>query len=215
MATLPKTQKYFYTVEEYLEIDRESGQRFEYVDGEIHQMAGESGAHGDISMNLAIAMGPQLKARKCRVRSKDTKIQSGSVSKSGQLMKGMFSYPDIVVICGEPEYHDKVKDIVLNPKVIIEVLSGSTESFDRNEKFVRYRMFNPTLTDYILISQTEPIVEHFIRQDNGTWNLRTFVGLEKEFMIDSIECQLKLADIYDLIEFPDDVLESLKENIYF
>ncbi|MGD9563917.1 MAG: Uma2 family endonuclease [Pyrinomonadaceae bacterium] len=215
MTTLPKSKQQYYSVEEYLEIDRATGERWEYVNGRIYQMAGESGEHGDISTNLAIEIGSQLKGKDCRVRSKATKVRSGSVSKGNQLMKGMFSYPDIVVICGEPEYHDKFRDIVLNPKVIIEILSDSTEKFDRTEKFTRYRMFNPTLTDYILVSQDEPLIEQFVRQDDETWKLYTFVGLDKIFPIESIECELRLTEVYDRIEFSDDVLSSLSENTYF
>ncbi|NJM54486.1 MAG: Uma2 family endonuclease [Blastocatellia bacterium] len=85
--------------------------------------------------------------------------------------KGVFSYPDLVVVCGKVEYHDKNKDIILNPKAIIEVLSDSIEVFDRNNKFTRYKLFNPTLTDYILVSQDKPQVEHFIRQDDGSWKV--------------------------------------------
>ncbi len=115
----------------------------------------------------------------------------------------MISYPDIVVICGEPEYHDKHKDIVLNPAVIIEVLSETTEEFDRGVKFMRYRNFNDTLTDYILVSQDEPHIEHFIRQKNGDWLLKEYYDLDKSFPIDSINCIFDLAEVYDRIEFED------------
>ncbi len=215
---LAKKQEYFYTTEEYLEIDRATEERFEYVDGEVYQMAGESGEHGDICTNLVSELRTLLKSKgkKCRVRSKDTKVQSGALSNKGnQVMKGMFSYPDIVVICGTPEYHDKHKDIILNPKVIIEVLSDSTKDFDRHNKFSRYRMFNPTLTDYILVSQDEPIVEHFVRGENDQWTLFTYVGLDKSFRIDSIDCELKLTEVFDLIEFSDEVLRELEENHYY
>jgi len=215
MTTLPKMLEHYYTAEEYLEIDRATDERYEYVDGRIYQMAGESGSHADICTNLVSEIRQQLKGKGCRARSKDTKVRSGALSgKSNQVMKGMFSYPDVVVICGEPEYHDKHRDIVLNPKVIIEVLSESTEQFDRTDKFIRYRMLNPTLTDYILVSQTSPIVEHFIRQDDNSWKLYTFVGLDKSFAVESIGCQLKLSEIYDLIEFSDEVLQEIKESHY-
>jgi Uma2 family endonuclease len=215
MMSLPnKKPEYFYTVEEYLEIDRATDERFEYVNGEIFMMAGESGEHGDICTNLVGELRAQLKNKNCRSRSKDTKVRSGSLSKGNQLMKGMFSYPDVVVICGDPEYHDRHRDVVLNPRLIIEVLSESTENFDRTDKFMRYRMFNPTLTDYILVSQDEPIVEHFVRQEDNSWTLFTYVGLDKTFFVESIECELKLSEIFYLIEFSDDVLRSLAENLY-
>jgi len=113
----------------------------------------------------------------------------------------MISYPDIVVICGEPEYHDEFRDIILNPTVIIEVLSESTEAFDRSEKFHRYQLWNPTLTDYILVSQHKPLVEHYIRQSDGSWKFYFYDGLEREFTIESINSRLKLADIFYRVEF--------------
>ena len=144
-------------------------------------------------------IGLQLRGTENRVRAILTKVKSGALKE--RFGKGMISYPDLVVICGEPEYHDKHKDIVLNPAVIIEVLSETTEEFDRGVKFMRYRNFNDTLTDYILVSQDEPHIEHYIRQKNGDWLLKEYYGLDAEFRIDSIDCSLNLKDIYDRIEF--------------
>ena len=152
MGLAKLNRKPSYTFEEYLKIDRETEERYEYLDGEIYLMAGESGAHGDISMNLAVISGTQMRGTNCRGRIKDTKVLSGASQKTSS-PKGMFSYPDMVIICGQPQYHDKHEDVIVNPQVIIEVLSESTESFDRGEKFIRYRMWNQTLTDYLLISQ--------------------------------------------------------------
>lgn len=213
---LAKPKVYFYTTEEYLEIDRATDERYEYIDGEIFQMAGESGEHGDICTNLVSGLKPQLKDKNCRVRSKDTKVKSGAIyHKSNQVAKGMFSYPNVVIICGEPEYHDKHRDIILNPKIIIEVLSDSTAQFDRTDKFMRYRMFNDTLSDYILISQDEPIIEHFVRDENNNWIPRTFVGLNKTIKIESVGCELSLAEIYELVEFSDEILREIEQNHYY
>ena len=209
---LAKLQEYFYTTEEFLEIDRATDERYEYIDGEIYQMAGESGEHGDICTNLVSEISFQLKGKDCRARSKDTKVRSGWLSPKGkQVMKGMFSYPDVVVICGEPEYHDKRRDIVLNPKVIIEVLSDSTENFDRRDKFTRYQIFNPTLTDYILVSQNKPMVEYFIRQDDESWRIYNYFGLKEAFTIESIKCKLKLSDVYDRVKFSKEAMKFLRE----
>lgn len=200
------------SVEEYLEMERESLERHEFVDGEIFLMAGESGNHAIVSVNLTGEIHRQLKGKDCQSRVKDTKIKSGGFAeKKGNLAKGMFSYPDLVIICGEPEYHDKFKDIVLNPKVIIEVLSDSTEVFDRNNKFTRYLMFNSTLTDYILVSQDKPMVEHFVRQEDDNWKLFISIGLEKFLKIESVECEIKLADIYDRVKFSKKSLELINE----
>ncbi len=191
--------KPYYTIEQYLNHEREADERSEFIDGEIYAMAGESGAHGDISMNLAGILQSQLRGTNCRGRIKDTKVRSGALKE--HFGKGMISYPDLVVICGEPEYHDKHQDIVLNPTVIIEVLSDSTAEFDRGVKFVRFRNFNPTLSDYILVWQDEPHIEHYTRQASGDWLLREYDGLDKSFRIDSVNCSLSMADIYDRIEF--------------
>ncbi|HEX8736353.1 MAG TPA: Uma2 family endonuclease [Pyrinomonadaceae bacterium] len=199
----PKTET-IYTVEEYLEMERgaPAGFRHEYIDGEIYAMAGESGAHADISANLVLIIGSQLRGKDCRVRTKDTKVRSGVPQKNTFPPKGLFSYPDLVVICGAPEYHDQYKDVVTNPKLIIEVLSELTEYFDRHLKFHRYRRHNPTLTDYILVAQDVPVVEHYIREtQDESWRVWTYEGLDAKFMIDSIECEVNLAEVYDRIEF--------------
>jgi Uma2 family endonuclease len=196
----PKT--YYYSLEEYLEIERRAGERSEFIDGEIYAMAGKSGRHGDISMNLAGIIQNQLRGTNYRGRTKDTKVKSGALKE--RFGKGMISYPDLVVICGEPEYHDRHKDVVLNPAVIIEVLSETTEEFDRGVKFMRYRNFNETLTDYILVSQDEPHVEHYIRQENGDWLLKEYYDLDAAFRIDSINCLLNLAEVYERIEFAEE-----------
>ena len=203
--------KPYYTVENYLEIDRASEERYEYLDGEIYLMAGESGAHGDICTNLVSELRVQLKNSPCRARSKDTKVRSTGIIRPSVTTKGMFSYPDLVVICGAPQYHDEVTDMILNPAVIAEVLSESTEKFDRGEKFERYRLWNPTLTDYLLISQDKPLVEHYTRQPDGSWLLREHRGLDANLSVESIRCNLKLAEIFDRVEFPNDFDDEIAD----
>jgi Uma2 family endonuclease len=194
-----------YTVDQYLDIERAADERHIYLDGSIYMMAGESSEHGDISANLAIALGSQLENKPCRVRIKDTKVRSGETPLSGHGTKGMFSYPDIVIICDEPEYHDAHKDIVLNPTVIVEVLSPKTESFDRKEKFLRFRKHNPTLTDYILVSQERPLVEHHTRNASRRWSMQLYEEMDANFEISSIGCVLKLSRIYHRIVFADNI----------
>ena len=199
MGVAKLKSKPYYTIEQYLNWEREGDEPSEFVDGEIYAMAGESAAHADISMNLAGSLQQQLKGSECRARTKDTKVRSGALKE--HLGRGMVSYPDMVVICGEVEYHDDKKDVILNPKAVFEVLSDSTGEFDRGIKFMRYRSFNPTLTDYILISQTEPHVEHYLRLENGEWLLREYDGLDKSFNIDSINCTIALTELYDRLGF--------------
>jgi Uma2 family endonuclease len=106
-----------------------------------------------------------------------------------------------VIVCGEPLFHDAHRDILLNPKVIFEVLSPSTEAFDRGGKFLRYQTWNPTLTDYVLVSQEAALIEHFIRRDEGSWLYYVHQGLAREVRIASVDCTLPLTDVYDRIVF--------------
>ncbi len=212
LAKLKAKARTDYTVDEYLEMERAALERHEYIDGEIFQMAGESDEHGDISVNLISELRFQLKHKDCRVRAKDAKVKSGGFNQAvGKSTKGMYSYPDLVVVCGEVIYHDVKKDVILNPKVIIEVLSDSTELFDRNDKFTRFRMFNETLTDYVLVSQEKPQIEHFIRQDDRSWKQFIYIGLDNICRIESIECSLDLKEIFDRIKFSKKTLDFLKE----
>ncbi len=193
------------TVEEYLALERAALERHTYLDGQLFAMAGESGEHGDISMNVSGLFYVHLRGKRCRARGSNTRIRSGPAGPvSRRRMKGMFSYPDVVVICGDPEFHDEFKDIVVNPTAIVEVLSKSTESFDRGEKFTRYQAWNPTLQDYILISQDKPQVEHFHRLPDGAWKYKLYSGLRASVKITSIQFTLKLAEVYERVKFPGD-----------
>ena len=158
VSSQPKSR---YTVETYLEIERKSEERHEYLDGEVYLMAGESPEHGTICMNLSVIMGSQLRGTPCQAFAKDMKVRSGPTPRSGTSMKGLFSYPDLLVTCGDLQFHDQFRDILLNPTLIIEVLSNATEAFDRGEKFRRYRTWLPTLRDYLLVAQDKPLIDHY------------------------------------------------------
>jgi Uma2 family endonuclease len=191
-----------YTVDEYLALEREAEERHEYLDGYVYALAGESGEHADICTNLVRIVSNQLLGTPCRARSKDTKVRSGPDPKGLRKSKGLFSYPDVVIICGEPQYHDQHRDVVLNPTAIMEVLSDTTEAFDRGEKFLRYQAWNPTLLDYVHVSQRGPIIEQFVRQADGGWSYYVHQGPESSLTIQSAGCTLRLAEVYDRIEFP-------------
>ncbi len=202
--SLPQT-KIRFTEDQYLAIERESEERHEYLDGQIYAMAGESPEHGDICANLVSELRNQLKGTRCRVWTKDTKVRSGPMPKSPFSIKGLYSYPDVVIVCGKPQFLDKHKDVLINPKVIIEVLSPSTEDFDPDEKFRRYRTFNPTLTDYLIVAQDRPLIEHFAQQDNGQWVIAASVtDPYGSVHIASINCTLQLLEVYDRVEFHED-----------
>jgi Uma2 family endonuclease len=196
---LPKT---ILTEDEYLAFERASEERHIYVDGQIFAMAGESWAHGDITANLLASLHSQLAGSPCRVRTKDTRVRSGPLPKSPKRPAGLYSYPDIVVVCDEPKFLDEHRDVVLNPKVIIEGLSESTEAFDRGLKFERYQKYNPTLTDYILVSQDHAQMEHYHREKNGKWSYERHEGLKAVVTIKSIKCRLKAAGVYRHVKFP-------------
>ena len=129
-------------------------------------------------------------------------MRSGPAPKPGYSIKGLYSYPDLLVVCGELKFHDAHRDVLLNPGVIIEVLSSATEAFDRGEKWMRYQAWLPSLTDYVLVAQTMPLVEHYLRQAAGGWLYSLVSGLEASLQLASIGCTLRLAEVYDRVVFP-------------
>lgn len=209
MAT-PQAQLIF-TADDYLARERETDERHEFLDGQIYAMAGESLEHGTICTNLTGLLFNQLKGTPCQVWSKDTKVRSGPLPQSKWKTKGLFSYPDLVVACGQPEHLDEHRDVLLNPRIIIEVLSPATEAFDRGEKFMRYQNWLPTLSDYLLVSQSSPVITHYVKRDDGGWSLYFYDGLEQNLLLQSIHCTLSLEDIYDRIEFPAPPAETESE----
>lgn len=195
-------QRTRYTVEEYLALERRSEERHEFLDGEIYAMAGESPEHGAISMNLAITVGTQLRRTPCQAFSKDTKVRSGPAPLPDHSTKGLFSYPDLLVVCGTMKFHDQARDVLLNPTLIVAVLSPSTETFDRGEKFQSYRTWLPTLKDYLLVAQDKAWIDHYHRMEENRWELVSVAGPAASLRLDSINCTLALADVYDRVACP-------------
>ncbi len=181
--------------DEYLRFERSAATRHEYFDGEIYEMAGESLAHSQVCINIAREISSILKGSKCQALSPNMKVRAET--------RGMFAYPDLSIVCGEPVFHDLQKDVLLNPKVIVEVLSPSTQRYDQTKKFFRYRKEIPSLTDYILIYQDAPFIEHHEKQADGRWVHNAFDGLDDTFRIPSINCDIPLSEIYDRVEFAD------------
>jgi Uma2 family endonuclease len=199
----PSPDHRLFTTDEYLALERTAEERHEYLDGCVYAMAGESPDHGRICTNLTRRLAEQLDGSDCEVFSKDTKVRCGPTPRPGQSMQGLFAYPDLVVVCGALQFHDQVQDVVINPRLIVEVLSPSTEAFDRGEKFRRYRRWLPTLTDYVLVAQDRPVIEHYERQDEDDWLLHTREGLDARLALGSIACTIPLRQIYERIAFPD------------
>jgi Uma2 family endonuclease len=190
---LPKKQ-IEYTPEEYLAFERAAETKHEYLDGQIYDMAGASLEHNQICFNTTVAIGLSLRGTSCFGFTSDQKIRTDPMD--------LFSYPDITIVCGDPTFHDEHRDVILNPKVIIEILSPSTEAYDRGEKFARYRQ-NKSLSDYILIAQDSPSIEHYSRQKgNRPWLYSVGDEMSGEISIASIKCKLKLSDVYDRVVFP-------------
>ena len=185
-------RKIEYTPDEYLELERESEVRHEYLDGHIYAMAGESLSHSQICVNIAAEMRSVLKGGRCQALSPNMKVRAET--------KGLFAYPDLSIVCGEPVFHDDQRDVLLNPKVIIEVLSPSTQRYDQTKKFFKYRKEIPSLTDYILIYQDVAFIEHHEKQNDGRWVHNVFDGLGDVLRIPSIECEVSMAEIYDRVE---------------
>jgi Uma2 family endonuclease len=201
-----------YSIDEYLALERESEERREYLDGQIYEMAGESPEHGAICTNISGQLYSQLRGRDCQVFSKDIKVRSGPTPKRAHTTKGLFSYPDLLVVCGELKFHDEHRDVLLSPAVIIELLSPTTEAFDRGEKWSRYQTWLPELSDYILVSQSKPQLEHFHRQSSGKWLYSLVKELEGSLNLASINCTLQLIDVYDRIIFPVEAPDDLSED---
>lgn len=176
---------------EYLRRERLAEEKSEFADGYVYAMSGASVPHNTIQPNLTIAIGNALKGSPCRPLGSDMKVRTPS--------SRLFAYPDLTIVCGQLELHDEQKDVLLNPTVIIEILSPSTEKWDRGGKFARYQSI-PSLQDYVLVSQDIPRVERFSRYGEE-WTLANSEGLGATLRLPSIGIEISLADIYEDVEF--------------
>jgi len=192
MSAIPKRKL---TPEEYLEIERKAEYKSEYFNGEIFAMAGAKRNHNKIVGNLTGLVWQHLKGKDCEFYPSDMRV---FVPKTG-----LYTYPDVVVVCGEPKFQDKVFDTLLNPTLLVEVLSETTESYDRGKKFQHYRSIE-SLEEYVLVSQDEARIEKYLKQGDGFWVLSEAVGLDSEIEFASIECRISLAEVYDKIDFSDE-----------
>jgi Uma2 family endonuclease len=189
-------EKIHYTPEHYLEYERESETRHEYLNGLIYAMAGESPNHSRICVNLAREASTRLKGRPCEAFSPNMKVRAAT--------KGLFAYPDLTIACGELRFHDHKRDVLLNPRVIFEVLSPSTERYDRTMKFFLYRSEIESLTDYVLVSQDSVFIEHYEKQADGRWVHNVLTSLDDILRLDSIECEIPVREIYERVELAEE-----------
>ncbi len=191
---MPTVAKTYLTAEEYLARERLANFRSEFYRGEMFAMAGARWEHTLIKDNLARLAGNQLEGGPCRVLTSDLRVKISAT--------GLYTYPDIVVVCDEPQFEDNQFDTLLNPRVVVEVLSDSTEKYDRGTKFAHYRQL-PSVQEYVMVAQDRPLVERYVRQDDNTWLLSVFSDLAQTFAFGSIDVQVALADIYRRVAFPE------------
>jgi Uma2 family endonuclease len=176
-----------FTPEEYHARERRAEFKSEYFRGEIFAMAGASYDHTLIKDNLAREIGNQLKNGPCRVLTSDMRVKVEAA--------GLYTYPDIAVVCDDPKFEDAEFDTLLNPRVIIEVLSNSTERYDRGAKFRHYRNL-ASFQEYLLVAQHEPVIERYVRQGDDSWVLSTFMGIDAALAFQSIPVTVSLGDVY-------------------
>jgi Uma2 family endonuclease len=188
-------QKKKYTPEEYLALEETAEYKSEYVGGYIFQMAGGTEAHNDITLNVATQLRAGLRG-KCKTFASDMKVWVEEA--------GTYFYPDVTIVCGERKYHKGRRDIVENPVLLVEVLSKGTDEYDKNDKFFTYQ-YIPTFREYVLISQNKPAVQQYIRQPDGNWKIKATIGLNSSVYFESVELELSLKDIYDLVEFEEEL----------
>lgn len=192
MTALPK--KKLYTPAEYLALEEKAETKSEYWNGEIVAMAGGNINHQQIVSNLTVVISNKVKGR-CRVFPSEMKVWVKKRDK--------FFYPDLTVICSQPEFYKKRRDTIVNPILVMEVLSKSTASFDRAEKFLSYQTLE-YLQEYVLISQEKTLIEQHIKREDGNWIYQATIGMESSATFPSIETTLALKKVYDLVEFETD-----------
>ena len=209
MAIAQKVEPYF-TPEEYLEQERQAKTKSEYFAGQVYAMAGASGAHNIIVANALASLIVGLRGRPCIVYASDMRVKIS--------LAGLYTYPNVSIVCGEAQFDDNQKDTLLNPTVLIEVLSDSTEAYDRGRKFV-YKHYHKldSLAEYLLIDQDHAAIDRYVRQPDDRWLLTAYRGLDAVTVIDAIVCELPLAEVYDKVEGLEDergqrVLSVVKEQ---
>jgi Uma2 family endonuclease len=185
-------KKAFITVDEYLKIERSAKSKSEYFNGEMFAMAGATRNHQVICDNILFSLKNQIKNKHCIAFGGDLRVK---VNKAG-----LYTYPDISALCGKELFDDEEKDTLTNPQLIIEVLSDSTEAYDRGKKFAFYRQIE-SLKEYILVSQSSKKIERFAKNETGFWTLSETNSDTDILCLSALECNLSIEDVYDKVEF--------------
>lgn len=183
--------KSYVSPQEYLRLERQAEYKSEYLNGEIFAMSGASRKHNLLTVNFGIGLGQQLKGKGCEVYISDMRVKVRDT--------GLYTYPEVVVVCGGPEFEDEHVDTLLNPTLLVEVLSPSTERYDRIAKTSYYRTLD-SLKEHLLVSQDEIRVEQYVKQADGTWLMIEHRSLDSNVELQSIGCSLGLRDIYDKVQ---------------
>lgn len=194
MSALPKL---IYTLEEYLELEQSTDEiRYEFYDGEVWAMAGASDAHDRIQGNVFFALRSKFGGRKCRAFLADMRVKVPAFPP--------YRYPDLQALCGEAKFEFLGRqEMLLNPNLIVEILSTSTEAFDRGSKFTYYKSIE-SFSEYLLVSTERPNVAQFIKQSDGSWKHYEFNDLNAKVKIESLECEIEMREIYEEVIFPPD-----------
>jgi Uma2 family endonuclease len=198
-STLQTTERRYFTEEQYLALEETAKDKSEYLDGEIIPMTGGSTNHNQIAGNLYVALSLALKKRNYRVFIGDVRLWVAKVR--------LYTYPDIMVIFGTPEYHNDRTDMVTNPQVIVEVLSKSTKNYDRGDKFAFYKTI-PTFREYITIDQTKIHIEQYSKTENKKWLYCEYDEEDPALVFNSFQVEVSLADVYEQVNFE----EAEEEN---
>ncbi|MCD9186556.1 MAG: Uma2 family endonuclease [Pyrinomonadaceae bacterium] len=199
-----KAFKQIYSLEEYIELEKSSEEKFEFWDGNVWSMAGASPSHNRIVRNLLTEIDAQLRIKGCESFPSDMRIKVPAYPP--------YRYPDLTALCGEAEFENlSGQDLLVNPQLIVEVLSESTEAFDRGDKFSYYKSIK-SFTEYLLVAQHRPHVSQFIKHGDGFWINLEFNDLTEIVELKSVPCKLSLSDIYRNVSFPANLSESETEK---
>ena len=190
MSSQPKS---FLTPEQYLEIERHAERKSEYYNGEMFAMAGATRAHNLLVANLVAGLHRQFRSRQCEVYPSDVRVRVSAT--------GLYTYPDVIAVCGEPRYLDDNTDTLLNPGLLVEVLSPSTEAYDRGRKFEQYKSLE-SLHEYLLVASDRMHADLYTRQTDGRWLLTSADNPDESLTLESVDARLTMADLYEKVELP-------------
>jgi Uma2 family endonuclease len=187
--------KLIYTLDDYIELEKTSDDKLEYYDGNVWSMSGASLPHNQVQINLIVSLQSKLRGKNCSIFPSDMRVKVPAYPP--------YRYPDLSALCGTTEIEKfKGLDVLTNPQLIVEILSDSTEAFDRGDKFTYYKSI-ASFSEYLLIAQHRPHVTQYVRQTDDSWSYREVNSLDETIYIASLDCELNLRELYQNVVFPD------------